>query len=710
MRADFDLDDLIEVIDAQLGEGAGERTIEQVKNQAKPSLAGLDLSPDDYVKDDAYFTEVLDRTLQILSFSAGPQQTEMIVRRIGHFGRPIAGTLRPPVPKPVPASEADYQDQINDLNQYLQDTFNGDAEMQDVINTAYERLVNDMVGVPTAIGPNGFSAPDPARMMPRGPQWEGVTTEMYMDLIRSVAREMGGDREIISESLLSALEGEWQSGRADLPFDHPDRDPTGILSPIEQENRSPRVRILLGEEPIELREVSFTNPVDVMGFDELLDVERAQLEDFIQSLPPGLNPTQRAQFINNQIDGYLRSRINQMWETGPLAGEFDINELGYSRESFTDEFLAGLKAENEAKLRSYTEADGSGNTFAQADAASMGLVADFREHMNSLSRQMAAANDPLARGGAPVSLGELQRFYNEMPDDQFRQVQMDLFLAGAYGENARPEDIPFGDKTDTTAWEAWNGAIRESGIQARRGQKVYVEDVFERMRSGALGAREDQIRALRQNAADTIRAGQDAVTANFATITVSDPRLLVDNADAIARRILGRNATPDERRILIAAVQDQQRTNKRAQVRAQASSLANSYQREAERFIDEANRLAFEETEAGIRQGTVTDEQIRRGASQDVGLGGLEAIGIREGELARARAEAGIEEPGGDPLEGLDPAAIGGGGGIQEIQEFDANAYMEDWLMENNAEEARSHQIRQGFGSFLKALQSPIQM
>ena len=137
-------------------------------------------------------------------------------------------------------------------------------------------------------------------------------------------------------------------------------------------------------------------------------------------------------------------------------------------------------------------------------------------------------------GTLEAKLGE---FYNMTPQ-QRQESRRQLFVGGFYNSSVDAEDIAWGTP-DESSYGAWTKAVARAALMYQAGQKVTVEDVLGQAAATGVGMNKDK-------------------SGSGSRVVVSDPASLALLANDVATKVLGRKASQDEQRAIIAAVQSHQ--------------------------------------------------------------------------------------------------------------------------------------------------------
>ena len=516
------------------------------------------------------------------------------------------------------------------------------------------------------------------------------------------------------ESLIKLLDNfmhEWETGRADMPFDHATR--SEIVKRVEAENGSPRSFDLLSNGRIATRQIRFIGPEVALGLNRMTNEEIDLVSQLRNNRSFKLLPPQEQQRQIQWKSEQMANRVTDyVWESSLMAQNKGTTLEGdpfytpegaaftreYFNEGFTERLLesVGLTMVNEDPL------------------ALVGLEESIIDVTTRFQEDLLRAATPGGLTATEVSLGSLERMFFEMDDKRFRELQLGAFYAGAYEDVNSPyksiDEIPWGSREDMVVRSQWDNAIMRSHRQSLLGREITVESIFdEATRMGSQRLYTD-VQDLRDQADDLRALG---VAPDMASIVISQPVTIIAQADAIAQKEMGRNATPEERRLLISLVQSQQKMNGARLARFDAS-LKN------QRFFDEADvidrRADMDEStvdlslaEAQIKSKTISGDAMQRATEggDTMFLGPSQDDTARD--LARLRQESTDQaaEGLGDVGDGVSP---GGALQIEEFEEFDAAGFMRKYLKTHNAGDVQSHQVRKGFDTFIKALSSPIQI
>ncbi len=714
---DFDKLDLIEVIDDALGEGEGQTVMDYMaKQQIDP-----DGSIDFLVQKVIQFVWQIDGEKAMRKFIETMEDFRLDER--GDPDRSLADLVN----FSVPTTGIEAYTQVGELVDYLSDTFKEDPIMRRFVRHSWEEMLDEVNfnsdGTPKDQLSFTDNAIDPVTWNP-----EELANRVKGMLATGGLKSLTTDEERAATAvLLDALHEEWESGRADLPFDHPERDPMGIVKEVEEANNSPRSRNLIADNGIESRRIKFTDPFISRGLGEITNDQRQSL-DHARRNPSwdSYSMEERSGLIDEALRRSQKEVVDYVWETSSLA----FDPLGEGEERDPDqvvnsemgrehiEMMLGLDIEVATKDIATT-----GNTGVYFD----GLIGSANRVMTKIDMEAAEArrNDeqfllggtlafgpfppiPKSRFGAqaPTTVGELNQYFFEMSDNRFREIQLGAWQAGKY-VGIDVADVPFGDRTDPVARGHWNAAVRESADADRLGIFQTVEDILVNASEGGLATRRRQVEDLRSEATFD-RDSAARISAEKSAIFPLHPLSIARRADLMAQEVLGRDATAEEKRLLVGLVQKQDRENQVTIARFNAGQRASAKLEEALTAEAEAGRLEAqieaEMEEADIRSKAVTDRQVRGDTAPGMELPDAQTMDSfvnREVDIGNLQENQTQQvEATGDVTDGSDTV-------IEEFEVFDANAFMSNWLKENNAGEVQELGVRESFQTFLNALRSP---
>ena len=613
---------------------------------------------------------------------------------------------------PTTASEGLLQ--VQAFQSYLQDTFKNDSGMKDMVSEAYTAMLTG-VGISDIQGSLTNGLGDGV-----GIDVSQINPDVFIGLIRErigadttgfgFVRPVSDEEKANDVVLFDALHTEWETGRADLPFDHPEREtaPSSlIVKDVERANGSPRSRVLLEDNRIGTRTITYVNPVDALGLSDATSEIRQGLEAQMGSAQwANLDPLLQEQIIRDAVERGRKEVIDYVWASSGLAGD-DFSESGLSDPDetvntvMTRDHIDKMLGNNVAEITADIMSGGRSNITGSAFREVMDTAASLADGINQRKNANAGPN-------APVTVSELNEYYFKMTDERFRELQLGAWNAGLYG-TADVADIPFGDRMDEIARNHWNGAISRSRTADRLGISQTVEDILEDASFGGLEQRRRRASDLRDQGT-ALRSAASSSTGEDVRISTSDPLSIIAKADELAQQLLGRNASPQERQLLVKLVQGQQRDDQVAKARFDAGARANVQLSEAVAFEEEANRveaaIEAEIAEASIRSGSVTNRQVRErtGAGMEIpDQATLDDFVNREiaiGDLNQDGTQA--QQAGSTSSTGV------GNVNITEFQDFDASAFMDNYLKANNAGEVQTVGVRDSFNTFLSALRSPV--
>ena len=144
---------------------------------------------------------------------------------------------------------------------------------------------------------------------------------------------------------------------------------------------------------------------------------------------------------------------------------------------------------------------------------------------------------------------ELMRRFIGLDIDRLTELQEQLFIGGFYGPNVDLDNVKFG-YLDTGSLEAYQNLLNRAVLYNNSNKDMTIDDIIEE-------GRQNSDRSLDPN--DPSNQG--------ATVTaLADPGAVRMTANSTAQRLLGRKATQEEQRLILALIRDRQREN--SQVRS----------------------------------------------------------------------------------------------------------------------------------------------
>jgi hypothetical protein len=663
---------------------------------------------------------------------------------------------------PLNAYEGELQ--LNSFTDYLNDTFKGDREMsillgevwRDIKGNAFQRSAPALRGMVGRELERSFPGGDPRNEVGPGrgvADAAGDRQDSFGDpnminpdeFVRRVREAIAGNGQWAPRTeeekanaiiLMDALHDEWMTGRAALPFDHPDRDPNGIVKEVEEANDSPRSKDLLSDGRIATREIQYQDITKVLGLDNLTDQARADLERQIKHGSWSFfTPEEQNTKIAEALRTGQKNVIDYIWETSILA----YDEFGLDGRSDPNEAINTRISRDEINQLLNLDVNAAAEEIVSGGAPAVaGFFGRMKEKVSTIEQRLAAsratvkepsvgtgliaASGALAEGlefarsgmgyKAPerVTRLELNQLFFDMSDVKFRQLQLGAWQAGLYGDT-EIEDVPFGDRSDEVSRGHWNGAIQKSSESARLGIKETFEDILANASESGLEGRRRQVEDFRDTAKSERRIAEAITSAETTGIELSDPLSIAGRADEMAQRLMGRNATPEERRLLVGVVQEGQRQDQTSRARFAAGQRANaqlSTAIELEAQADELEReLEAQLSEGEIRSKSSTNRQAREAINSNPGVldeGAGQQILRRDAAIDDLRPQNDVS--GGGAGTRIDTS--GNGLQIKEFTEFDGSAFMENWLKQKNPEEVQGLAVRDSFNTFLRAIRSPV--
>jgi len=631
---------------------------------------------------------------------------------------------------PIDADSAVHS--IDGLEAYLLDTFGEDREMKRLISQVMPELLGGAQGLFDQID---MEAVDPNTMNPVA----------YMQLLKTKVAKADADKRAngtffdkvtgdvgnpTNYPMFDAILEEYQSGRSDLPAGHSGRDPSGLITPVEEANNSKRLRNLDGSDGLTTKIIEFQDPNILFGIDDFSAKEMQAYQNMFSNpaYTQELDPAIRAGMLNDFTIASTERAINYAWELGSMSQQ-TINDpiTGVARNLFNEDSVVHSKdiysKSQQGKLQRELSdlLSGVSETPDEEQREGMwgGLLDIISGQVNEVKRQQILDSTDIDERLANQTLGAevaYDYFYN-MSDKDFRALQLGALNSGiVYPEGTTIDDIRFGDRTDNFAFKHWDNAIAESARQDLLGQKVDINTILD---NASFTGEERRRRAI-QDERDKLVSDRNASNQRIADINVfnnPDPLAIRDSADSWAQDLLGRRATEAERNLMVKAISAKQKSNHAEQVRAAQTAAAQTLGdqiKEAEKAIAE---FEFERVENQIKSETIDDFEVlgAEGGGGSLFAPGSDAlsgitqrIGERENRIQAEREQRGLND------EVSVDAGVGGGTGnggsvIRETQAFDPNAWMRNYFKTNNNGEYKEHQMREVFDNFTGLLGQPIQ-
>jgi hypothetical protein len=709
---DFDVRDLEMVLDEVYGEGAGKNMIKEVKKEAEQS--GLDW--DDFTSTPESTGSIVTRVMQKLILRGeGEDSIRQLSRTITqyHTGQEVeedGRLLDEIVAYGVPKNGSEALMQVDSMMGYLMDTFKEDRAMRNVISEAYAQMVSSTglqgVNMDDPTGSAGLSSVDPTAFNTET-LIKNLKASLDPSTRSSLSRVYTEEEATANVVLLDALHAEWESGRSDLPFDHPMRDPQGIVKEVEEANNSPRSRDLLADNRVAMREIQFLDPAVEFGLTQLTEDKRYALEEALARMDSQNRTEQeKREYIETFMNQTKEVLVDYLWESSSLredpfsrTGESDPADVINTK--LTKSHIDRMLGINPTSVASNILKGGSvSEGLNAAEEAGRRFFADPEKNAGLANRGKFEAE-------GPVTMGELNEYFFKMSDAKFRELQLGAWQSGAYG-NTDIADIPFGIRTDEIARAQWNNAILETRNSQRLGFNVTLEDILERASAGGLEVRRRQAEDLRDQAAFQ-RDSATAASSETIAIEVSDPLTIIGKADAMAQQILGRNATPEERKLLVGVVRSREREDQVAKARFTAGQRASAQLEQAllveQQAVALESQIEREIREAEIRSRSITNTGVREATPDGMEIPDANTLDQYVNRELELQQNAGQTAPAANQTTGT---SAGGNVSIREFQDFDSNAFMENWLKQNNAGEVQALGVRDSFQTFLNALRAPV--
>lgn len=175
-----------------------------------------------------------------------------------------------------------------------------------------------------------------------------------------------------------------------------------------------------------------------------------------------------------------------------------------------------------------------------------------------------------------TTINDLLKVFYRMTPDMTKRLQAILY-AGGYFDSMNIEDIRWGN-ADDVSFTAWARAVRQAAsITAAEGRDTTIQDVlFGAARAGGIDPEMPTgmlIEELEQLGAaegmETVRP----IEGDVISISLTDPNRLRKDIDDVATAVLGRKANPEEQRMFLALMHNQERTGQTALQTAEPETI-----------------------------------------------------------------------------------------------------------------------------------------
>ena len=209
--------------------------------------------------------------------------------------------------------------------------------------------------------------------------------------------------------------------------------------------------------------------------------------------------------------------------------------------SNTSPTRSGMSPDDQALFDQYTAQQS-----VAADLAQRNLTEPLFDQASMYPLYSGPLSGPFLPGKRPDTIDletKLKQWY-QMTADERAGLQQKLFVGGFYHPSVKASEIDFGNVQDNQGLVAYHQALVNAASLYQSGQRITVEQMLQQAMSGPL-------------AAQRARTGLSTPSAG-PTISVTSAAALAQEADKIAESVLGRGATPDEQRLIIAAVHRQE--------------------------------------------------------------------------------------------------------------------------------------------------------
>lgn len=745
-RADISLDDIKDAL-SEAGISDPDKVIAQVaaeirnRVQAQNKQGGTPVEVDKAVKDPVTVLTYVIRNAPALGLD---------VASFDKFTAAVeGGAVSVAPPSLVEGSDTPYTDQLNNFVQDLFDVFNEDTDFKrviiDVMNdmepaTAQEDASGDSGGgfrIPrpsvkdaflhTPLNPFNafFNAADayerikgfftggsgiPDNEFEKYLRENNITVESFANQLATRLKKDGNAEDV---SLLTYLVKGYRDGWLDGDNRDKGFDPEHRLPQVLQANNSPKY--------YEFSEQG-TNKVDTLDEPLVIEDPYAQL-DFSRFSAEQQNAVNqligsdwfrnktaedRAAILQSVLQMAVDQTANYIWQQSSLAGQlndpadpnynprlaidkatlsyYDAQRIGIDLRQKLQEGMDTLlstptyEKSNEFFSRLSEE---SNNAYTGILRTALSAIRGQQIAENVVNQVQNIVNAAAQQRNQPVQVNAstAQEALFTMPDKEFRDYQYKLYLAGAYG-SADPSTIPWGERDDVVAFEQWNAAILESARANQRGTVLTTRQVLERAINLANQGREAAFEQARK----------DAATVVTPEINLDDPVALARNADIIAQQVLGRKATPEEKRLLVSLIHGEEIRKGTAKARREAArKIAETEQA----ISDVEQNLLSQQEEARIRSQSITDEQVTAITEQ----GGGEFVGPALGQRNEALAQA---NPQQQQQQTEAPSVTVGEPNITTA--FDPNAAIEKYFRDNNSKEVAAQDLRRTLTDFFSII------
>lgn len=591
-----------------------------------------------------------------------------------------------PVLGPDDLSSAHFFQMQNYLNFVVQ-TFAEDPEIADALNRALERMGvgEDTLELFLRSG-SGNALKDPGTIG-NILKDKGVSPELVSHWAKTFLPQ--GESDIFDEVVLA-----FRQGRSNLPWDDERRDPNNILTPIQEANNSPLMDIR-GEDDSIIpgpQTITVSNLIE-LSFGQTFPPEVEARVRALQRNPEWATWDQpiRSAELEKILKQYQAQNIDWIWETSGLASEFALEKddpvLINVRESFRK------AREDRTQVAKIAEA----LSWQPSEGPSFGNLMDW--FGNTTTKLMRFAADQQRLAGLPlptrITAQEAVHRLNELDDAQFQRLQLAHFLAGGYGALAANQ-VRWGDRSDTTIRTQWIQAVGEAATEAKWGNDITINQIFQR------AVRRAELERENQSQIDRILDQVKQKNIARQTVTKSDPNTIALAAEQKAKEMFGRTPTPDELRAIVNQVWQGQVAEgaRRARIAASEAMRAQADENAMQQAI-----INQQIAEAEIRSRIISDPnapdmgQLSPEAAADFGSLAApnrsieqplrttpdNAETLAQQQIARTRAELDVQLQ--------NAAGSGGGGGVNVVQSFDPNAAIEMYFRRHRAGDIKAKQL-----------------
>lgn len=354
----------------------------------------------------------------------------------------------------------------------------------------------------------------------------------------------------------------YRTGRFELAFNDPRRDPSSAISNLETENHSESLDRKVETKPFP--QVGIAEPWTLYLADDLSQSLKDDPTIFLRDFNPNNPLLNRAgQDIQNAIAARYAEFLGGGGETP--AGEFlptDVvgmdTRYGTPPEPEPREFLAQMPERAPSDITSLHPSE-----YQLKEEA--GLDAYYAKAQELLKKQ-----DPTYT----QTIQDALMGWRELSDSDRKQVQFAAYLRGEYGDTDEinpsmsegiavdPFNVINGDVNDMTAYNVWADAVRSSAFSVMQGAKPLTPMAVIRR---IVDTQKSTYRNVLKKDRDSRKSGINQAPVN---VELTDPTAIAETARDVGQALMGHLPSDQDYKNIIAMVHAREREDQLAKAKA----------------------------------------------------------------------------------------------------------------------------------------------